>query len=329
MSSINGNRFSSGLVSKDITTKVPIVSPNDLVGEVVASISDYAKTLDSIDYVYVTNEKKQLVGVVSVRELFRNEKQQKIREIMTRNLVITHSTVGERHAAHLAIKHNIKAVPVLNKNNEFKGVLTSDTLLEILYNEHRNDMYKSAGVIAIKGKFTSILEQGIWKTFFSRIPWIIIGLIGGVASASIVDFFTDTLSKNIILAAFIPLVVYIGNAVGAQAQVLFVRDMVFHPKLNVLEYVVKQMITALMIGSVCGISIWFLVSLFWKSAYIGFAIGLAGLSAVTVSTFIAILIPYLFSVMNRDPATGSGPFATILQDILSITVYFMIVSMLI
>jgi len=317
--------YPRGSVGKEYTTKVPIASKNQSIMVLKESLNEFASKSDSINYVYVLDENKKLIGVVSIKEILKDEKHQLIEEIMNKDVIFTHVQVGKKRAAHLAIKHGIKALPVLDEKDRFLGVLTSDKLLSILYKEHREDIYRSAGIVSI---FGNILDQGIWYSFISRVPWILIGLFGGIFSAQVIQSFSDVLSGHIILAVFIPLIVYIGNAVGAQTQAFFVRDIAFNPKINVLLYFFKQLITASLIGLSASIVIWLLVTVFWKSSYIGFVIGLSALTAISASTFIAISIPYLFSIFKKDPATGSGPFATILQDLTSITVYFLLASAL-
>ncbi len=312
-------------VGKDMTDKVPVAHPGQSIEIIKNSLHEYARTCDSINYVYVVTDKKKLVGVASIKEILKDESHKVIDEIMVKELVTTHVQVNRKRVAHLAIKHNIKAVPVLDQEKNFLGVLTSDTLLSILHKEHRAEMNRTAGIVSI---FDTILEQGIWHSFVSRLPWILIGMIGGIFSAKVIELFQVLLSGNIILAVFIPLIVYIGNAVGAQTQTFFVRDIAFEPKIKMFPYFMKQFVTASLIGLICGIFIWALVTLFWQSSYIGFVIGLSAFTAVSLSTCIAILIPYLFSKFKRDPATGSGPFATILQDLTSISIYFLIASVL-
>jgi magnesium transporter len=318
----------NNLVGKEITLSVPTISPNQTVDEVTAMLQEFAKKSESINYLYVLNSDKKLVGVVSVKELLRQQGEKLIKEIMVKNLVVSHAQVQSKRAAHLAIKHNIKAMPIVDSQGKFLGALTSDKLLDILHAEHRKEILRAAGIISISGEFGTILQKGIWHSFISRLPWIIIGLIGGIFSAQVVRLFEPTLSKNLILASFIPLIVYIGNAVGIQTQTFFVRDIAFNPKLKVFSYSIKQLITSGMIGVISGLFIWFIVTLITGLKFIGLVIGLAAFSAITASTVTAILVPYIFALQKKDPATGSGPFTTILQDLLSLFVYFAIAAIM-
>lgn len=323
--SIKKVTYPRGSVGKNITIDIPIINPNQSIEVVKESLKEFAANSESINYIYVVNEDSKLIGVASIKEVLKDKNHKLIKEIMNKKVISTHVQVNRKRAAHLAVKHNIKALPVLDEEEKFIGVLTSDKLLAILHQEHREDIYRAAGIVSM---FGNILQQGVWYSFISRLPWILVGLIGGLFSAQVIQVFEGVLEVNIILAVFIPLIVYIGNAVGAQTQAFFVRDIAFDPKLKILKYFFKQLITASLIGVICGLVIWSLVSLFWQSSYIGFVIGLSAFTAISFSTFIAISIPYIFFIFKRDPATGSGPFATILQDLTSISVYFVIASLM-
>lgn len=320
--------FPKGSVGKKITAKVPTVSSDLTIGEIKAQLPEFAQKTDTIDYIYILNKDDQLVGVISVKEITQHDENKQVKEVMVKDLVFSHPQVKKERVAHLAIKHNIKAVPIVDDKNRLLGVLQSDDLLKILYDEHKQAMNRNAGIISLPESFGTILDNGIWSSFISRLPWIIVGLIGGVFAAQIIELFEGTLSENIVLAAFIPLIVYISDAVGTQTQTFFVRDIAFNPKLDIIPYTVKQFVTTALIGVICGGLVWGLVALFWSSSFLGVIIGLVTFTAIASSTLIAIFVPYVLFRLRQDPASGSGPFATILQDLFSIYVYFLIASLL-
>jgi magnesium transporter len=317
-----------GAVGKEIIANIPKISSEKTVQEVRNLLPELAQKTDSLNYLYVLNSQNQLVGVVSIKELLRHRPESQLKEVMIKNPVVSHPQVNQERVAHLAIKHNIKAVPIVDKQNKLLGILPSDKILALLYQQYRRSFRHFAGIIGLEDKYETILESGILKNIASRLPWIMIGLIGGIFAAQLIEFFQTTLAENLVLAAFIPLIVYISDAVGTQTQTFLVRDIAFKPKLAIISYTLKQFAATSLIGVVCGMLVWGLVSLFWQSAFLGMVIGLATLTAISTSTIIAVLIPYLLFSLKQDPASGSGPFATILQDLLSIFIYFLIASAL-
>jgi magnesium transporter len=320
--------LSQGTVGKEITLKIPAVLPEKTIQEVKELLPEFSQKMDSINYIYVVNNKNKLKGVFSIKELYQYAPETKVRHIMVKNPVVSHPQVNKEKVAHLAIKHNFKAIPITDKKGRLIGVLSSDKVLSILYDKYRNSFQHFAGVVFLEKKYETILDYGIFKNIASRLPWIIVGLVGGVFAAQVIEYFETTLSAHIILAVFIPLVVYISNAVGAQTQTFLVRDLAFSPKLNIIPYFFKQFISSTLIGFVCGSFIWLIINLFWQLPYIGLVVGFASFTSISLSTLIAVSIPYFLYTMKQEPASGSGPFATILQDLLSIFIYFLIASIL-
>ncbi len=315
-------------VGRELLTKVPTAFSNRTVGELLGNLPYLALNTDSIDYIYILNKEEKLTGVISIRELLRSKPDDNIRDVMVKNLVVSHAQVHRKRVAHLAIKHNIKAVPVVDDDNRLLGILSSDKVLSILYDDYRREIYRSASIFNLKENFQTILDQGIWRTFLSRIPWILVGLMGGIFAAQIIEAFEVTLAGNIVLAAFIPLIVYVSAAVGTQTQTYLVRDLAFNPKITIIPYALKMLVTSSLIGLICGTLIWGLISLFWSDPQIGSVVGLAAFAAISASTVIAVAVPYTLFMIKQDPASGSGPFATILQDLLSIFIYFAVASVL-
>ncbi len=315
-------------VGDQISSNFPIVLSNQTIGEVRKLLPKIAKKTDSINYVYVVDSNHKLIGVISVKELFRHRAIKPLKQAMVTDLVVSHPQVSQEKIAHLAVKHNLKSIPVVDNQQKLLGILPNDKILAILYNQYHKSFQHFAGVVPIQKKYQTILQSGVLPNVASRLPWIMVGLVGGIFSAQVINFFEATLSANIILAVFIPLVVYISNAVGSQTQTFLVRDLAFSPKLNIVPYALRQILSGTLIGLVCGCLIGLIISLFWALPYIGLIVGLASFTSISLSTLVAVAIPYALYSLKQEPASGSGPFATILQDLLSIFVYFLIAAIL-
>ncbi len=162
-----------------------------------------------------------------------------------------------------------------------------------------------------------------------RIPWLFFGLFGGIFAAQLVSFFETPLKGHFILAAFIPLMVYMADAVGAQSQTLFIRRLIIDYELNIKKYLFREIKVSFLIALVLGI-ILSLISLIWFSApvLIGFILGISLFLTIIFASLIAILIPCLLNFLKKDPAVGAGPVATIIRDVSSLLIYFLIASLL-
>lgn len=308
------------------TKRVPLASSDDKASDIRSLVIEGTDKFDTINYVYVVSARNHLVGVLSLKELLRAKGAAKISEIMSRNLVKAHLHTDKRKVAHIAIKNNIKAIPLTNENNEFEGVFSSDAILETVAHESKLDLLKLSGIIQGHAKLESS-EIGVLHSFKYRVPWILIGLFGGLLTASVINQFDNILEEQIILASFIPLIAYVANAVGVQTQTLYVRELAIESKIKFPLYMIKQLIVSALIGVASWLTILGVALLVWNNLALGVFIGLAIFVAIIVATVFALLIPYILEHFSVDPADGGGPFATIIQDLVSVLIYLVIASM--
>jgi magnesium transporter len=159
-------------------------------------------------------------------------------------------------------------------------------------------------------------------------PWLVLGLLGGILAARIVGGYEDILSKNLILAAFIPLIVYMADAVGTQMEAFIIRDLAVNPKLVFSRYLLKQIAIIAVLGSFISMLLFTISFLIYHTINVSIVLAISLFCAILSSVFSGLLIPWLFARMKFDPADASGPIATILQDTTSIVVYFSIASLL-
>ena len=180
----------------------------------------------------------------------------------------------------------------------------------------------------IKEHADNVMRMSTKTALIHRTPWLLIGLFGGIFSAKIVEFFETTLQRNIILAAFIPLIVYMADAVGTQMESFIIRDAAIHPKLNFTKYLFKQIFVVSMMGVLISGSL-FLISLYlYNNVSVSLTLALSLFFAILSSVVTGLIIPFLFERTRLDPANASGPIATIIQDILSVSIYFFIASVI-
>jgi magnesium transporter len=167
------------------------------------------------------------------------------------------------------------------------------------------------------------------ESILHRAPWLIIGLFGVIVAAGIIDQFEYVLDKHIIFAFFIPAILYMSNALGTQNQTLLIRDFALMGKeLNIGKYVLKTMVISAVVSAVISILVYGATSLIWNENTAGGVIALAMFITLIISSAISLTTTIIFKKMKQDPALGSGPFATIISDVSSILIYFLIVSTL-
>lgn len=301
-------------------TNVPVVEPEATIGAVEHLLVQHSAQFASIHYIYIVKHKK-LVGVLSIKELFLQAKEAIVADVMEQKIITARVHSPQERVAYLAITHNLKAIPIVSKENHFEGVVAADTIFKILDNKAVQDILRFGGVM-YSGSYDNVFALPFLTSLKHRLPWLILGLFGGVLTAGIVKNFEDTLSQNLILAAFIPLVVYMADAVGTQMEAFIIRDLALDPKLNFGRYFFRQFIIVAGIGVISSVLLYAVSRIIHDNGIVSLVLSLALFCAILSSLITGLSIPFLFGKLRLDPANASGPVATIIQDIVSILVYF-------
>ncbi|MDF1498660.1 MAG: magnesium transporter [Patescibacteria group bacterium] len=309
-----------------MTTRIPKVDINSTISDVEKIMFSKMGEFETINYVYIVDKNNKLKGVITVKDVFRVPKNELVKNIMKTNLITASCHTDQEKIAFLAIDHNLKAIPVVDKNNHLLGAVPSDVILSILHTEATEDILHFAGIHGTKDTARNIIKASAKVHFQKRLPWLVFGLLGGIVAAVVVGFFEKALQSQLILAAFIPAVVYMADAVGTQTQTIFIRSMALDHNLNLKKYIIREAMVGFFMALILGIIILFISFIFWHSATISFIIGISIFITILVAMIIAILLPWIFSKLKYDPAIASGPLATVFRDILSLLIYLSIAN---
>lgn len=310
-----------------MTKRVPVVFTTDTVAEVEDRLRDQASDYDTISYVYVTNKAKKLTSVLSLRELYLMDKKRDLKRVSKKNLVTAYAKARPVEVANIALKHSIKAVPVVDDAGRFLGVVPPDTIMKILSLEHTRDVLRLAGVRhKHKTAHEAVLHDGAAAHVKMRLPWLVLGLLGGVGAAMVVGFFEETLADELMLAAFIPAVVYMADAVGSQTQMLFVRTLSLRNDLVLFSYLKRELFVNSVLGLILSVMIFGAGYLAANSLEIGFVVAVSIFLTIIFSVLVAIFLPWFFYKNGKDPAIASGPLATVVRDILSLCIYLLVAT---
>lgn len=179
-----------------------------------------------------------------------------------------------------------------------------------------------------KKTIDDVLKIPVSKSVLHRLPWLVIGLFGGLLAAQVVGYFESTLKSNLILATFIPLIVYISDAVGTQMEAFVIRDMAIQKRMHIVNYILKQFIIISVTGAILSLILFPLTAVLYKDLSLAFVLSLSLFVAIISSLITGLIIPYIFNKFRFDPANASGPIATIIQDLMSVTIYFYIANLL-
>ncbi len=310
-----------------LTSRVPSVPQGYTVAETHSYITDNITRFETIDYIYLTDNEGRLADVISIKDLYRSAAAIVVGSIHKKwPLVTAKLTTDPEKIAYLALKRGIKAIPVVDDDGKLIGVIPHDAITHILHKELREDILRLAGVQHEHLNYDNVMEIPLLRALKHRLPWLLIGTIGGLAIAQIIGQFEQTLRDNIILAAFIPLVVYVAAAVGTQLEAFAIRDFALFRKLVFGRYLRRQFMVVLSMALFLGLTVALIGQLFYQQGEIALVLGLAVSVATTSAIVSGLLIPYAFRLIGVDPANASGPLGTIIQDTSSVVIYLLIAS---
>ncbi|MEM2478979.1 MAG: magnesium transporter [Candidatus Pacearchaeota archaeon] len=313
-------------LEKHLLKKIPVVNKNTTVKEVISKIEK--KKYDSIDYIYVV-ENKNLIGVIDTEDLFKQPKNKPVGSFM-RNVFFAKPDFELERIAHLALIHNLKQVPIIRevgKEKRLIGAISIREILSVINKSLKRDILHFAGIHKAHLEFENSMEVPYNKAIEHRLSWLVVGFVGALLIALFVSFFESALAGYFIIASFIPVITYISDALGTQFQTLLVRDFAILGKnLNLAKYFFKQMVIGLAIALIFGILTFGFIIAIWHKLKVAFIISFAIFAALIITGFFSLLITALIKRFNFDPALGSGPIATIISDIVSVVIYFIIVT---
>jgi magnesium transporter len=232
----------------------------------------------------------------------------------------------ERMASE-ALHHGVTAMPVVDADGRLVGVVGSARLMAILRREHVEDLHRLAGIAREADPARRALEDPPLRRARHRLPWLLVGLFGSMVATFIVARFEQALAARPVLAFFVPGLVYLADAIGTQTEAVAVRGLsLSHAPLPRL--LGGELRTGALIGGVLALIAWPMVWLAFGDADLALAVTLALVAASLLASLLGLLLPWALARLGTDPAYGSGPLATIVQDVLSLLIYFGSVSLI-
>ncbi len=308
-----------------MTKETFILNQNTTIKAAIAQLQSYPEN-EKVFYVYVVDDKEKLMGVISLRNLVASKSTKKLREIMIKDIHAVTSDTDQEDVAKIVAQYNYLALPVVNKQNRFLGIVTIDDIVDIIRQEASEDFLQMAGV----GKDREILLKSPLENAQSRAPWIFASLIGGICAAAIIESFGDLLKEMIVLAAFIPVIIGIGGNIGTQSSTIVVRGLATGrvDVSNAINLMVKEIIVGAILGALYGTLIGFTADFITGNEVtnLGLVIGLSIACSMIIATAVGASVPLLLKKLGFDPAISTGPFVTTAIDILGVALYFIIAT---
>jgi magnesium transporter len=304
-----------------MTTEYIAMKQGKTVAEAIKKLRDIAPSAEMIYYIYVINRKRELVGVLSMRELIASPPDKKLSELMHSQVITVDLNKDQEEVAKVISKYDLLAVPVVNKEGLLLGIITFDDILDVIEEEATEDMYKMAATTELEFKEDkSVILNGTLK----RLPWLVILLFGDLLSGTVIRNFEGALESVVALAFFIPVLMDMGGNVGTQSLTMVVRGLATGniSKKNIKEHLFNEIRVGFLLASILGTLIALLAILWQGNPMLGLVVGLAMFCTLLTAVIGGTAIPFIINLLGADPAVAAGPFITTLVDVSGLFIYF-------
>jgi magnesium transporter len=295
-----------------MTTDV-LALPEDLtVGEATRALQERSDEYEMVFYLYVVDDRRHLVGVVSLRQLLLNVSAIPLRKIMSDDVISVRTEADQEEVAQTIARYNLLAVPVVDAENKLVGMITVDDAMDVLREEATEDIYALAGVASeesVTGSPTRAIRL--------RLPWLYINLATTIVPTFVVSLFDDTIKEAVIpLAALMPIVAGMGGNAGTQVFTVVIRGLALGEFAGTTtgRVLAKESLVGLGNGVGNGVVIAIAYAIYFHNPYVGVALGLAMVTNMFVAGAAGTLIPLLLRALKIDPAVASSVIVTTFTD---------------
>jgi magnesium transporter len=304
-----------GLMAKELIK----VNSNWSVMRCVKEMRRQAEDVELVYTIYVVDDDNVLLGTLSLKRLLLTDSKAIISNIMKEDIIKVSATMNQEEVANTMNKYDLIVLPVVNDMNQLIGRITADDVMDIMKEEAEKDYQMASGI-------SEDVESSdtIWEITRARLPWLLIGMIGGLFGAKVIGIFD--IEKNYQMAFFIPLIAAMGGNVGVQSAAIVVQSLAGGTNTlgNISQRLIKELGVALVNGIICSSIILFAAYLLGYSLLLSITVSIALLSVIIFAALFGTFIPLSLDKYKIDPALATGPFITTINDVLGLFIYFLI-----
>ena len=306
-----------GLMAKELVA----INENLTVKQALGEMRDQAEDIDEIYYLYVVDDNYLLKGTVALKDLLFSSTNKKIISLCDPYVISVKTDVDGEEVAQIMEKYDLVAVPVVDGIGRLMGRITIDDVVDVIREEAEEDYQLMSGITQDVDFSDSVVRQSR-----SRIPWLVIGMIGGIAGSLILGLFEADIQKYAILALFLPLIVATGGNAGVQSSAIVVQglasgDIDIH---SIWRKLWKEFKVGLLNGFVCSAIIFIYNLIFSANFALTITVSLSLFAVILFATVFGAFIPLALNKIKIDPAIATGPFITTSNDIIGIFIYLII-----
>ncbi len=310
-----------GLMAKELVK----VYETWTVAGCLRKIRAQAKNVTRVHSIYVVDKQERLIGRLSLKDLLIAKNESKIAEIFIPKVDYVFVDADAEEVAKVMAKYDLEALPVVNENMVLLGRITIDDIVDVIKEEAEKDYQLAAGITQDVDS-----DDSIFHLTKARIPWLFLGLIGGIGAFLIMEGFQDSFKKNAVLFFFTPLIAAMAGNVGVQSSAIIVQGLANDDvKGSINNRLIKEMLLAALNGLILAVFLFLFIWLYNGEMQKSLAISVSLIVVIIVAGLIGTFIPLFLNKRGIDPAIATGPFITTSNDIFGILIYFWIAKLII
>lgn len=304
-----------GLMAKELIK----VNENWNTLQCLREMRKQAEHVKQVHTIYVVDNNDVLLGSMSLRRLLLTETNTAIKEIIKTDIISVNATADDEDVANIMNKYDLVVLPVVDEENKLIGRITIDDIMDVVKEEAEKDYQMASGI-------SEDVESGdsVWTLTRARLPWLLIGMIGGMLGAEIIGIFD--IRENFELAFFIPLIAAMGGNVGVQSAAIVVQGLANDSlKMdNIFQKLLKELGVGLLNGIICSLIILVAAFILGYGTDLSLTVSISLLAVVVFAALFGTFIPLTLEKYEVDPALATGPFITTVNDVLGLFIYFWI-----
>jgi magnesium transporter len=280
---------------------------------------------DTVDAVLVLDHEGHYAGTARLKDVLNAPDETSLSSLVRKDWPVVGPDIDQEHAAALAHEHSVAAIPVVSPDGRLLGLIPAIALLETLAQEHHEDVHRLAGILKQRAGARHALDDPPLSRAGRRLPWLLVGLVLSTGATAMMASFENALKANIVISFFIPALVYLADAVGTQTEAVVVRALSLRMR-PLGPLLLAEVATGALIGVPLALLAFFGIWLVFQDFRLAIGVAVALFAASTIASVLGLMLPWLLARLGTDPAFGSGPVATIIQDVLTIAIYFAVMT---
>ena len=306
-------------------TEMIVVNENWSMPKCIEEMRKQAEDMDEIYYVYVVDDDERLRGVLPLKKLITNPSVSKIKHVMKKDPIAVRDSDSIEEVTETIDKYDLVALPVIDSIGRLVGRITIDDVMDEVREQHERDYQLASGISQDVETSDNIFTQTA-----ARLPWLLIGMIGGLGNSLILGGFEGNLATNPKMALFIPLIGGTGGNVGIQSSAIIVQGLANNSlkEEDVLSQVFKEAVVALINASTISLIVFIYNFFFLGDRAVTASVSLSLFAVVIFASIFGTIVPMTLDKLKIDPALATGPFITITNDIIGMMIYMFICSAL-